>query len=258
MKVITEAILREELYHKQPKNYYLEKGKLLSPAAREYLQQRKIVVIEKEDVRPEDEAGEKELQEVRTSTPAAKYVDYRTGAFFEKKPEYMTQLHGNVLVEKSHPRIAFRSEMDHLQAEVILAQTMTARQCSQELQDGLGEILAVLRSIIRCEVLEEKLPPMKLLGLDSAQLRDHSHHPEKYYGIRQMTLPDQSMGPVYAWLNLLRTDVRRTEVAAIRAFELERDFEHKDILEALNRLSSAMHILMCKFLAGESYDRVRD
>ena len=42
MKVITEAILRDELRASQPDSYRVPEGKILSPAAREYLQQRKI------------------------------------------------------------------------------------------------------------------------------------------------------------------------------------------------------------------------
>ena len=45
MKVITEAILRLELKATEPEVYYIPEGKILSPAAREYLQQRKIKII---------------------------------------------------------------------------------------------------------------------------------------------------------------------------------------------------------------------
>ena len=42
MKVITEAILRSELRASTPECYKVPEGKILSPAAREYLQQCKI------------------------------------------------------------------------------------------------------------------------------------------------------------------------------------------------------------------------
>ena len=48
MKVITEAMLREQLRGAEPKVYFVPEGKILSPAAREYLQQRKIRVAKGE------------------------------------------------------------------------------------------------------------------------------------------------------------------------------------------------------------------
>ena len=44
MKAITEDFLRVELRNTQPEVYYIPEGKILTPAAREYLQQRKIKV----------------------------------------------------------------------------------------------------------------------------------------------------------------------------------------------------------------------
>ena len=43
MKVITEAILRDELRDTQIETYVIPEGKILSPAAREYLQQNKVI-----------------------------------------------------------------------------------------------------------------------------------------------------------------------------------------------------------------------
>ena len=42
MKAITEDILRYELRSSQPEVYIIPEGKILTPAAREYLQMRKI------------------------------------------------------------------------------------------------------------------------------------------------------------------------------------------------------------------------
>ncbi len=44
VKAITEDFLRVELRNTQPEVYYIPEGKILTPAAREYLQQRKIKV----------------------------------------------------------------------------------------------------------------------------------------------------------------------------------------------------------------------
>ncbi|WP_242863708.1 ATP-binding protein [Anaerotruncus rubiinfantis] len=254
--MITEALLREELRHEQPKTYCVEKGKILSPAAREYLQQRKITVAEAAFT-VERKSKELKLPE-KADTPSARsaqrYIDYRTGAAYEKKPEHMTQLHDNYLVEKSHPRIAFRGWIDNLQAEIILAQTVVCKDHPKTLVKDLDELLNVVRQIVRCEVMEEPMTSYTLLGLDADGLREHSHHPQKYYRIKQMLLPDYSMGEAYARLNLIRTKVRQAETVGTKAFWTGRTYEHTDILEALNRLSSAVHIMMCKYLAGDYND----
>ena len=51
MKVITEAILRDELRASVPETYTVPEGKILSPAAREFLQQNKVKILD-EDNRP--------------------------------------------------------------------------------------------------------------------------------------------------------------------------------------------------------------
>ncbi len=59
------------------------------------------------------------------------------------------------------------------------------------------------------------------------------------------------MGLSYSLLNLIRASVREAEVLAVDAFKENRKLTRTDIIEELNRLSSALHIMMCKYLAGE-------
>lgn len=67
-----------------------------------------------------------------------------------------------------------------------------------------------------------------------------------------MTLPNYGMGLTYALLNTLRANIREAEVIAVDAFmHDEKRMERLDIIQALNRMSSALHIMMCKYLAGE-------
>ena len=49
MKVITEAILRDELRASKPETYVIPEGQILSPAAREYLQQNKVKIVSSKD-----------------------------------------------------------------------------------------------------------------------------------------------------------------------------------------------------------------
>lgn len=253
MKVITEVILRDELRNTEPEFYYIPEGKILSPAAREYLQQRKIKIT-KEPLKCESTEIRSTAQTAVSADTCSsgRYVDYETGAFYNVKPEHMTQLYGNVLVPKDHPRILFRGKLDSLQALVVLDQAMLSEKGkSKKLIEDLSGILSVLREMMRCDVLDEVFSNSTILGLNHAELRERSHDPMKFYNIKQMTLPDYSMGIEYALLNHIRTAVRETEVAAVEAFRTGSKYTRQDIIQELNRLSSAMHIMMCMYLAGE-------
>lgn len=263
MKVITEAMLRDELRGDEYDTYYVPEGMILSPAGREYLQMRKIKIAKgtKPPVIPAAPAAPVAPIAASSPVPAAeaapvfkpKYTDYDSGACYMEKPEHMTQLYGNVLVPKDHPRIIFRGKMDALQALVVLDQAIIAEgnESNRRLVDDLTDILGVLREMTRCEILNEDFKNEYIIGLNHVQLRERSHDPMKYYKIKQMLLPDYTMGRDYALLNQLRTAVRETEVAAISAFREGMKYTRRDIVEELNRMSSAMHIMMCMYLAGE-------
>ncbi len=257
MKVITEAILRDELRNAQPDTYYIPEGKLLSPAAREYLQQRKIKISKnKPNSAASPEPVSTPVPEMPTVQVAEgikpKFVDYVTGAYYIEKPEHMTHLYGNVLVPKNHPRILFRGKLDSLQALVVLNQAIIAEgNCNEQLLRDLSNILGVLREMMRCDVLDEEFRNEYIIGLSHAELRERSHDPMKFYKVKQMVLPDYTMGKEYALLNQLRTAVRECETSAASAFHIGGKYTRKDIIEELNRLSSALHIMMCKYLAGD-------
>lgn len=261
MKVITEAKLRSEIKTTRPETYYIPEDTILSPAAKEYLNQWKIPVKYEKDkeqsVKREESQEKKPVAEVGQTKPTLpKYKDYETGASYFQKPEHMTQLFGNLLVDKNHPRIKFRGKMDRLQAEVVYAQAEIAGKYKHEkLMEDLGDVLNALREIMRCEVMDEPFERETIIGLSHEELRKQSHNPMKYYKIKQLLLADYTMGIVYAQLNLIRASIRECEVLAADAFRINRKFERLDIIQELNRLSSALHIMMCRYLAGEYPER---
>lgn len=255
LKAITEDFLRLELRNAQPETYYVPEGKILTPAAREYLQQRKIKIAKGEPpeaapAEPAAPAAPAPAAAPAAAAPTAKYRDHETGAFYMEKPEHMTQLFGNELVTKNHPRILFRGKLDSLQAMVVLDQALIAADGNQKLVDDLGSILDNLREMMRCDVLDETYCRQTIIGLTHQELRERSHNPQKFFGIKQMLLPDYTMGRDYALLNQLRAAIRETEVAAATAFLTGSKCTRPDIMEELNRLSSALHIMMCMYLAG--------
>ena len=150
----------------------------------------------------------------------------------------MTQLTGNLLVPKPHPRIVFRGKLDSLEAALLLEARALPEQAK-----ALEEILGCVRKLLRCEVLEEPFVPETLCGLTEREQRARSQNPQKYYGCPHF-MPEPHDSPAILRLNRLRTQIRETELAAAAAFGRDRE----DILRALNRLSSLVYILMlqCK------------
>ena len=179
----------------------------------------------------------------RDSAPT-EFTDLHGGRY-DHKPEELTHLSGQLLVPKTHPRIRFRGRLDGLESLLLLYGCFCPRQ-----QQALGEMLRLCRAIMRADVLEESLPELQLGGLDAAALRERSHYPQNYYG-RGHFQPELSDGETLLRLNHLRTEIRKTELAACAAFS-DRDglLGRKDLIRALNRLSSYCYLLMLEEKAG--------
>lgn len=207
--------------------FFLGKGDQLTIDARDHLLRERI------EIRPAEEA---------------KIETYRllNGAALQEKPEHMTHLYGDVLVLKTHPRIAFRGAMDTLEAELLLCQ-----QAAPELQGDLQEILDFARNLLGWEVMEEPVEEGKLCGLTEQQLRQHSHYPQAYYG-QPHFMPAVTDGPAILQLNRARCAARHAELMAVSAFTDENgNPTREDLLRVLNRMSSMLYILMIRRKAGK-------
>jgi ethanolamine utilization cobalamin adenosyltransferase len=181
----------------------------------------------------------------RNGGPA--YRDAVTGKGYDKKPEDMTHLRANLLVKKTHPRIALRGQLDELEAEIICLQVVTNRNGQVGLTVDLEDTLRYVREVLAAEVKETPLGQLTLFGLEEARLHEISHNVKGEIGIPH-PVPSHTFGEVAAGLNLLRTKARVCELAALRAFEGEKN-KRDDIVMALNRLSSGFYIMFCKALA---------
>ncbi len=178
--------------------------------------------------------------------------EYNTvfGGVLMNKPEYMTHLKGNTLVFKDHPVIKYRGALDYLESRIILAQIVAEKEGYKSIVSDLEEIILLVRKLIRFEITGEKLDDFTLIGLNAEQMREHSHHSTKHYGISHF-LPSYKQGEIVANLNVLRTLSRKTELVAYDAFkDADKNVCRDDIIQALNRLSSVFWIMMCRFIAG--------
>ena len=223
----TEQTVRDNVRNRDGKRvFFLSKADTLTPGARDFLSRERISILPAEE---------------------AKIDTYRllSGGVMTQKPEHMTHLYGDVLVEKTHPRIAFRGAIDTLEAEIMLCQLNAGA-----FQRELSEILALVRRLIRCDVLDEPVPGEKLCGLTEDEIRRRSHFPQDFYG-QPHFMPEHTDGEVVLWLNRARCAARAAELAAVRAFvDQEGRPVRTDILRAMNRVSSMLYLLMIQAKKG--------
>jgi len=217
-KILTEAMLRA-LCLPRGACVPVPQGTVLTPLAREYIREHDL-----------------QIGELAANSAAG-----------IEKPEHMTHLNGSTLVPKTHPRILLRGKLDSLEALLLQTQSLAGQQGREETARALGELYALAQRILAAEVKGAPLGPFTLLGLDSAALRAQSHDPKGFAGLDAHPMPHTGMGGLCLALNFLRTQVREAELAAARAFCPENGpVEFPDLLEALNRMSSAVYLLFLK------------
>ena len=116
----TRQSAMENIRNKDGKRvFYLGKGDQLTSDARDWLSGQRIEILPAEQAKPDR-------------------WQLLGGGFCQEKPEHMTHLNGEVLVPKTHPRIAFRGAMDMLEAELLLCRQLTG-------ETRLEEILTLAR-----------------------------------------------------------------------------------------------------------------
>ena len=213
----TEEMVRDNIRNREGKRvFYLGKADQLTSEAKDFLTRERIEIL----------PGQ-----------VAKKDRYRllNGGYMEEKPEHMTHLNAEFLVEKTHPRIVFRGAVDLLEAEMLLAMGQLPHW-----QKELAEVLALARQLIAADVLEQPVQAGTLGGLDEGQLRSRSHFPQEHYGLPHF-MPQPEDKKEVLLLNRLRSLTRQTELKAVAAFP-----DRTDIIRALNRMSSFLYILMLR------------
>ncbi|MDO5765972.1 MAG: hypothetical protein Q4P84_09765 [Elusimicrobiales bacterium] len=239
--VVTDIELRSRWYANRREKLTVPCGAVLTPAAKDFIRENNITLIYGSEI-PE---GGFTVDPIPKENGKSLFVDAITGEKLYEKRENYTHLRGNLLVPKTHPQIRFRGRLDSLAAEIIQTQVTANAEGEYELVNALDEILRFTRKILSAEVNDAPFGDLTLLGMNSGELRHRSQNVRESFGIDH-PVPSYKQGAVCAALNRLRTCVRETELAAAEAFPNSRI----DIIEALNRLSSAVYILYCRKLSG--------
>ena len=239
--VVTDIELRSRWYANRRDKLTVPSGAVLTPAAKDFIRENNITLI----YGSEADCGGFTVEPIPTENGRSVFVDAITGEKLYEKKENYTHLRGNLLVSKTHPRIRLRGKLDSLMAEIIEAQLTANTEGEHEIVQALDEILRFTRRILAAEVGEKPFGEITLLGMNSGELRHNSQNVRAFLGIDH-PLPSYKQGAVCAALNKLRTCVREAELAAAEAFPSGRT----DLIEALNRLSSAVYIVYCRKISG--------
>ncbi len=234
MNFLTEEDIRARNVHAGG-NLVLGAGERLTPSATEYAMQQRISVTYGAAAPTANTAG-----------AAAPAFDPECGSTQCGISMEMTLLDKGVEVPKNHPSIVMRGKLDTLLSYVVLVQTQFdpkdrkpafLKQCLNDLQEW---VMLTLKG----EVTGETVVPAGMGGMDVATLHVVSREPKKYLGLDHMAAHG-SMGGNVALLNWLRALVRETELVAVNCSQ------NADVLCSLNRLSSAVYVLMLLTFAAE-------
>lgn len=249
---ITESWLAENVSLTPGGDVHLPADSRLTPAARDLLNTRRIRIRYTDAVGRVFVDGTTAENDARQQVhPLTSSATHETAACLlcqqpvGKKPDALTHLNAATFVAKNDPRIAFRGRVDSAIAQAVLLQTDW--QCNgtdKTLQRMLADIRAGLGNVLRCETLNEAMPPIVMGEFDETQIHALSHNPLKHLG-HDHIVPALEHGPLVARLNVLRAMIREAEVAGAQAF-ISPSFEisRGDVLQGLNRLSSAVYVLM--------------
>jgi ethanolamine utilization cobalamin adenosyltransferase len=219
----------------------------LTPSAMEYLREQRIRVVEGSCA--QCVAGPAPATpDAVASAPAPQEKGAERCAKAGAVGQGLTHLDAGSLVAKTHPRIEARGRLDSLMAAAVLVQTQfdPKGKLPGMLKDCLAEVKEWVFQSLAAEVSGSILPPQAMGGMNMDVLRAVSRNPRQYLHTDHL-MPDAALGANIALLNWLRAQVRETELAVAKA-----SLCRTDIQESLNRLSSAVYVLMLLTHLAES------
>ncbi len=270
---ITEIWLRENHRLTEGTELHLPASSVLTPAASSLLSDRHIRVKYVDEqgqifVKDATKQGQTDNNSTNDLTESRKKVHPLTTddqhhashcilceQTLQKKPETLTHLDAVRLVSKNDPRLHFRSKVDATIALAVWLQVELDATLAPQVAGWLADIRSILGNVLRSEVTGDVLHPVHMGDFDDQAIHKMSHNPLKYLG-HDHIVPEAAHGLTVVRLNLLRTAIRETEILAAQIF-IDQDFVVKrpDIMQGLNRLSSAVYVLMITILVLEKKQR---
>ncbi len=260
-KFLTEKELRENFSLAWGTEIHLPFNTKLTPSASQYLTDRKIKVkfidesgeVFIKDNLKSDESIAKKVHPLTTSDQKGEELHCSLcNNKIENKSDVLTWLDSNNLVPKNHPRILFRGKLDNMISYCVLVQNEFQNYSGPDIiKKYLSDLRSYMGSILRAEVKNEKTNNLFMGEFDADAIHKMSHNPLKYLGYDHI-VPELSHGRWIAFLNYLRAIVREAEVNAANLYiDPALRVTRPDILNSLNRLSSALYVLMIMVLITE-------
>lgn len=250
---ITETWLREQFGLAPGSEIHLPSEGRLTPAARTLLQERGIGIKYIDEagrvfVDSGQDAGLADRKQVAVLTSTDRHTAGRCllcSQTIDKKPDTLTSLDGRSYVAKNDIRLKLRGKLDSAIACAVWVQAeFGSNGKTAVLALLLADIRSALGNALKSEVSGDPMLPIAMGELDEEAIHAISHNPLKYIGHDHL-VPEASHGASVARLNVLRAQIREAELAAADVF-IDTRFQvtRQDLMRALNRLSSAVYVLM--------------
>lgn len=254
---ITEDQLREQYSLGHGTEIHLPRGCRLTPSARGLLEDRRIIIkyVDEEGrtfVSSTGDTLEAKEEELKQVNPLTSSDEWSSGSCLmchqtlKEKPEVLTHIDFQSLVLKTDPRLKFRGKLDTLIGQAVLLQIEVKIEGAfgAQMSKWLEDIRSILGNLLKAEATNSEMANVSLGDMDEKMIHALSHNPLKYLGHDHL-MPDASQGRNVALLNVLRGQVREAELLAADIY-ITRDFKvmRPDIMAAINRLSSALYVLM--------------
>ena len=260
MTVITEAELRELWRGGRGTIPPLPRGVRFTPSARDFINEWGIRLTWLDEAPPSPPAGDDAPPDRPAWDRPAEFPVKLEGALpvcaacgqpVADKPGHMAQLDAGHYAPKNAPRFRFRGKMDTLHAQVLVAMAV-ARRCNlPQLADYLATVAAYCREVASADYNDRPVAPLQLGGLSADQIREYTHNPRQMLGVEHLT-PGPHDHEALLQLNLLRCQVREAELLAATVFTgNDGQLTRPDLVQALNRLSSAVYYLALLLKAGK-------
>lgn len=214
----------------------LARSERLTPSAAEFATQMRVTICREGTTPPPPTAAPSRPEPVLPCSASAACL------------AGMTRLDAATVVPKSHPRIMLRGKLDTLLAATVLVQTQfdPKNKLSPYLKECLADVADWIMCVLSAEVSGNACAAGTVGGMDASAVHTVSRDPKKYLDLDPF-MPSAAMGTNAALLNWLRAQVRETEVTAAHS-----GLEREDIAFSLNRLSSAVYVLVLLTLAAEN------
>ena len=245
--VLSEDILKIK-YRKEPFDVFeIEKGTLLTPSAKQFLNEKGIELVikgEKPLVSTKNEENNVDTEE-KIPYEKPKYIG-KNGEYYFEKPEYMTVVNGNILISKNSKLIALRGKIETFLAELLLTgKEIELTSNNNKLIRDIETVIKFVQNIMVAEKLNKILENQTFF--DSKSIKDIKQYFKKGHLLEISLNSDLTIHR----LNRLRFLARELEIQAIDYFVEDYKVSRKDLLEAFNILSDVIYIIILKVDNGE-------